>query len=185
MNIHQQQPFYQEDFSNYNNNYYYDQNQVPQLSSPVPNYHPTNGHYSHSPTDEHYIPPTYWSPDDDEEKSLSSNPSSVEGALGQIYGTNGLSPESVVHNHIHNEISSSCLAVNVTVSGVSGGNKKKSKGQTTCVGVGGVSKRKGVGGRRKSEKPPAPVVLKKRRLAANARYNLFSTFSTEKFTLFS
>jgi len=38
-------------------------------------------------------------------------------------------------------------------------------------------RKKGVGGRRKSEKPPSPMVMKKRRVAANARY--FFTFRTQ------
>lgn len=190
MNIHHQQPFYQEDFSNsYNNNYYYDQN--PHLSSP--SYHP-NGQYIHSPgdsvaTEDGYLPPTYWSPDDDD-KSLSSNPSSVgeiptnfhlnrpahQHPPHHVYPNNvniGFNPESVVQNHIKNEIiASSCLQVGgsngVGATG-SGGIRKKVKGQQNVNPTGVPSKRKGVGGRRKSEKPPAPVVLKKRRLAANAR----------------
>lgn len=183
MNIHYQQPFYQEDFSSHN--YYYDQNQHPHLSSPVPNYHP-NAQYINSPGDSvaedaAYLPPTYWSPDEDD-KSLSSNPSSVGEAFirpGHSYPGHGFSPESVVHNHIKNEImATSCLqpvsgSNGCGVAGGGGGgvvtSKKNSKGQQQNV-VGAIpSKRKGVGGRRKSEKPPPPVVLKKRRLAANAR----------------
>jgi hypothetical protein len=177
MNIHHQ-PFYQEDFSQSynNNNCYYDQ--------PPQSYHAHGGSFNainanisnnnncaannlnqspvlvvppllEDPTSCYQPQPTYWTPDEDE-KSLSSTSSSITESLNgafPCYSNDGGPPDELISN---NNNSSSRNKVNSC---------SKNKGP----GPHPPSKRKGVGGRRKSEKPPSPVVLKKRRLAANAR----------------
>jgi len=206
MNIHHQQPFYQEDFSSsYNNNCYYElptnnppcppsyQNNfnainantnINCLSVPIANTsnvilpsppleiplniedpiysssssHHHQHHHHHLQTPNSNNNNNYWTPEEDDKSLCSSSSSVVDslngGSYGGCYSSSG-SPDN-------NNFSGNVPKVRPNV--------KSSKGGGPGPHPQAQSKRKGVGGRRKSEKPPSPTVMKKRRLAANARW---------------
>jgi hypothetical protein len=164
-------------YSGYNNSgsiqgYYYDQSERDV-------YH---NHHNHPGTG------SYWLEEEDDEKSvgsLSSHHSSTASSHHINHNSNS-NNNTLLENfdplHINSDIVVDCGNNNSqTVGAVK---VKSESGKRSRSEEGGlVVRRKGVGGRRKSEKPPSPNVMKKRRVAANARLEFKETRDSRNSTI--
>jgi len=121
------------------NSYYY-------YGHPPPPHHQPN----HGPTiyDESYVNTNYWA---EEDESYSS--SCQSGSPGELTPT----PSLCSSKDIFEDSQRNCQNMDIKPS-----LRPNPNGPVPV-------RKKGVGGRRKNEKPPSPTVMKKRRLAANAR----------------
>ncbi|ODN01506.1 Protein atonal [Orchesella cincta] len=129
----------QDGYSSYNSYYYY--------GHPPPPHHPP----PHGPIyDESYVNTNYWA---EEDESYSS--SCQSGSPGEPTPT----PSTCSSKDLYEDSQRNSLTQNLDIK------PSLRPSQNTSMPL----RKKGVGGRRKNEKPPTPVVLKKRRLAANAR----------------
>ncbi|CAL8113097.1 unnamed protein product [Orchesella dallaii] len=142
MSVHQN-GYSQEGYTSYNSYYYYGH-------PPPPHHQPHPG----TVYDESYVNTNYW-PEEDESYSSSCQ----SGSPGEMTPT----PSTCSSKDIYEDSQRHCLSSSQNMSSDIKPSLRPT--QNTPVPV----RKKGVGGRRKNEKPPTPVVLKKRRLAANAR----------------
>lgn len=150
MSVHPNNYHQQDGYSAYNSYYYYGH---PPAQNP-----PHQSHHHHSATvyDESYTNPTYWAEEDD----VSSYSSSCQsgGSPGELTPT----PSTCSAKDIYDDSPRSFSSSSITLL-----ENKILDRPATVIPI--PMRKKGVGGRRKNEKPPSPTVVKKRRLAANAR----------------
>ena len=141
--------YHQDGYSTYNSYYYY--------GHQPPAHHSQHAQAHHTIYDESYINSGYWAEEDDIASPYSSSCQSSGESPGEITPT----PSTCSGKDIYEDMNSH----NKHFMPSSSPEKQLAPSNIITVPV----RKKGVGGRRKNEKPPSPTVVKKRRLAANAR----------------
>lgn len=150
MSVHQNGYHHHQDgYSSYNSYYYY--------GHPPPQHNLENQSHQTGIYEDSYVNTTYWAEEDDISTYSSSSQS---GSPGELTPT----PSTCSAKDIYEDSHRHFLATSV---GATPHEIKPCERPTPTATV--LVRKKGVGGRRKNEKPPTQIVLKKRRLAANAR----------------